>query len=314
MKHKLKTSILLSTFAIGVLHILNRFIHAAATVKNLLSREKGSFFHWRFGNIYYTKTGEGTPLLLIHNLSPDSSSYEWCELIGKLSKDHTVYALDLLGCGRSDKPNLTYTNFLYVQLVTDFVKQVIGQKTDVAATGLSSSFVIMACHNDPELFHKILMINPISLKKLNSIPGKRSKTIKFLMDLPIIGTTVYHMNLNQSNVEYSFTENYLYNPFRLKQKYVHVYHESAHLGDEGGKYLLASISGFYVNVNISHALSEINNSIIMICGKRCEDCDTVLEEYVSVNPAIETAMVEDTKLLPQLESPDALYAHMQVFL
>lgn len=314
MKHKLKTSIILSALAVLILHIANCCIKAAATVKNLLSRDRGSFFHWRFGNIYYTKTGEGTPLLLIHDLSPYSSSYEWTEMIGKLSKDHTVYTLDLLGCGRSDKPNLTYTNFLYVQLVSDFVKQVIGQKTDVASTGLSSSFILMACHNDPELFHKILMINPVSPRKLTSIPGKRSKIIKFLMELPVIGTTVYHMSTNQSNVEYLFTEEYLYNPFRLKQKYVHVYHESAHLGDGGGKYLMASLSGFYVNVNITHALSAINTSLFLIAGDKCEDSRDIIQEYTKINPAIESVLIEDTKLLPQLESPDVLYAHMKVFL
>ena len=314
MKHKLKTSIILSALAVLILHIVNCCVKAAATVKNLLSRDRGSFFHWRFGNIYYTKTGEGTPLLLIHDLSPYSSAYEWTEMIGKLSKDHTVYTLDLLGCGRSDKPNLTYTNFLYVQLVSDFVKQVIGQKTDVAATGLSSSFILMACHNAPELFHKILMINPMSPRKLTSIPGKRSKIIKFLMELPVIGTTVYHMNTNQSNVEYLFTEKYLYNPFRLKQKYVHVYHESAHQGDGGGKYLMASLSGFYVNVNITHALSDINTSLFLIAGDKCEDSRDIIQEYTKINPAIESVLIEDTKLLPQLESPDVLYAHMKVFL
>ena len=52
----------------------------------------------------------GTPVLLIHDLSPLSSSYEWCRYAKKLEKQHTVYTIDLLGCGRSEKPYLTYTN------------------------------------------------------------------------------------------------------------------------------------------------------------------------------------------------------------
>ena len=50
-------------------------------------------------------------------------------------RKNTVYTLDLLGCGKSDKPNFTYTNFLYVQLVTDFINNVIGEKADVIVTG-----------------------------------------------------------------------------------------------------------------------------------------------------------------------------------
>ena len=55
-------------------------------------------------------------------------------------KDHTVYTIDLLGFGRSEKPNLTYTNYLYVQLVTDFIQNIIGEKTDIIASNESISF------------------------------------------------------------------------------------------------------------------------------------------------------------------------------
>lgn len=314
MKNKVKTTFIVTTLAMGLLHLINHFISAAATVNNLLKPRAGKHFDWRFGNIYYTKTGSGSPLLLIHDLAPYSSAYEWHEVIRKFSKDHTVYAIDLIGCGRSDKPNMTYTNFLYVQLVSDFVKQVIGQKTDVAATGISSSFVVMACHNDPALFNRIVMINPESLMKLSSIPGKRSKVTKFILDMPIIGTAVYNIIVNRSNIEYSFTEKYLYNPFRLQQRYIDAYHEAAHLGKSGGKYLLSSLNGFYVNANISHALKEINNSIFIINGKKRDDSIAVTESYLAVNPSIEADYINDAKMLPQLETPDELYQHMSLFL
>ena len=97
-------------------------------------KRQGSYYEWKFGKIYYTKKGDGKPLLLIHDLTTSSSAYEWNKVIDKFSKTNTVYCLDLLGCGRSDKPNLTYTNYLYVQLLTDFIKHVIGDKTDIIAT------------------------------------------------------------------------------------------------------------------------------------------------------------------------------------
>jgi len=314
MKHKIKTTILLTTLAVTILHIINRCIISAATIKNLLLKDIGKFFNWRFGRIFYTKTGSGPPILLIHDLIPYASSYEWNEIIKKLSKNHTVYAIDLLGCGRSDKTNMTYTNFLYVQLITDFVKQVIGQKTDVMATGLSSSFVIMACRNDSELFHKIIMVNPENLTKLNNIPGKRSKVIKFLMDLPIIGTAVYHMIVNKNSLEYLFTEKYLYNPFHMQQKWLHIYYESAHLNESRGKYLLSSITGFYINANINSALKEINNSMVIIAGKKCDNIESIVDNYTAINPAIEVDYIDKVKMIPQLESPDEFYRHLEIFL
>ena len=37
-----------------------------------------------------------------------------------LALEHTVYNLDLPGCGRSEKSGITYTNFVYVQAICDF--------------------------------------------------------------------------------------------------------------------------------------------------------------------------------------------------
>lgn len=314
MKGKIKTAIALTGLAVGCLHVINRWTTAAAVIRNLLVKDNSKRYEWRFGNIFYTQKGEGSPLLLIHDLSPYSSSYEWNELIDELAKDHTVYALDLLGCGRSDKPNITYTNFLYVQLINDFIKNVIGQKTDIIATGLSSSFVVMACHMESELYHKIMMVNPENLKKLSGIPNKKSKITKLLMDCPIIGTTIYNILISRNNIEYLFTENYLYNPFKLQEKYLHIYHEAAHLGNCGGKYLLSSINGFYINTNITHALKEVNNSIFILCGDKCPDIKDTVDNYLECNPAIEVDYIPGTKFLPQIESPDEFCKQIKIYI
>ena len=65
------------------------------------------------------KKGTGSPILLIHDALPGASGYEWSKIEDELAVDHTVYTVDLLGCGRSDKPSITYTNFVYVQMICD---------------------------------------------------------------------------------------------------------------------------------------------------------------------------------------------------
>jgi pimeloyl-ACP methyl ester carboxylesterase len=49
--------------------------------------------------IVYTRSGDGPPLVLLHGLG--SSRLAWSPVAGKLSRSHTVYALDLPGFGDS---------------------------------------------------------------------------------------------------------------------------------------------------------------------------------------------------------------------
>ena len=103
-KHKLLTAGILLSLATGIIYVINRIVFATATLKNLLKSSADNYYEWRFGKIYYRKKGHGTPVLLIHDLNVYSSAYEWNKVIDELAKTHTVYAVDLLGCGRSEKP------------------------------------------------------------------------------------------------------------------------------------------------------------------------------------------------------------------
>ena len=143
---------------IGTMHVVNRIFQYISTADNMLSDDKYDYYNWRFGKITYKKTGSGSPVLLIHDLNVCSSSYEFEKVCSKLSKTNTVYSIDLLGCGLSDRPAFTYTNFLYVELITNFIKHIIGEKTDVIVSGESCPFVLMACANDDSIINKVCLL------------------------------------------------------------------------------------------------------------------------------------------------------------
>lgn len=305
-KHKILTAGILFTAAAGVIHIVNHTIFTTATLKDLLKSSANNYYDWRFGKIYYKKKGHGSPLLLVHDLTVYSSAYEWNKVIDKLAENHTVYALDLLGCGRSEKPKITYTNFLYVQLISDFIKNVIREKTDIVASGFSGSFVLLACHNESELFGKLSLINPPSLSGLSKAPTKRNKLYKFILELPIFGTLIYNMKTCQSNIQLLLTEQYLYNPFLASAEIIDTYYEASHKGYGNARFLLSSIVGNYTNNNVTHALKDINNSIVIINGDAEAQREETKDSYLKCNPAIEYFNITKAKHLPQLENPDSL--------
>ena len=131
MKKSTKRLLFVVGASVAAMYAYNKFVEITATNKNLLSDEGGDYFSFRDYNIFYTKTGSGSPILLIHDTDATACMEEYHKLVRRLERTHTVYCLDLLGCGRSDKPALEYTNYLYVELITAFVKEVIGNTTTV---------------------------------------------------------------------------------------------------------------------------------------------------------------------------------------
>ena len=311
-KNKLFTALLLTAGATAGTFLLNKYIQMTAIAKNLLSDSQPQCYKWRLGNIHNTKTGTGKPLLLIHDLDHASSGAEWESLIPMLKEDYTIYTIDLLGCGRSEKPNLTYTNFLYVQLISDFIKSEIGRRTDVIATGASASLVTMACAYNEALFNQIMFINPDKFTSCAQIPGKRAKIYKMILDSHILGTMLYNIASSKETIRKKFMEEYFYNPYDAQPILIDKYYESAHLGI-APKSIFSSVTCNYTKCNISRSLEKINNSIYIVGGEAKPDINDTITEYTECNPAIESSIVAATKHLPHLEKPAEVYNLIKIF-
>lgn len=304
MKKSTRQLLFISTAALAGMYTYNRFVAATSTKKNMLPTQNGVYYSWKQGNIFYTKTGNGSPILLVHDTNSASSSIEWSKITAKLKKNHTVYTIDLLGCGLSDKPGISYTNYMYVQLITSFIKEVIGTKTDIVASNMSASFIIMANHMDDTIINKIILINPVSMKTLEYIPDKQSKMKKFLINVPLVGTFLYNLLMSSSRIDYHFRSTYYYRPQLISFKTEDAYYESAHMDNSSGKYLFSSILGNYMNLNIGHAVEKTNKKIYIIGSKDINNNISTIEEYQNLNPKIKVTYVSNCKLYPQLEIPE----------
>lgn len=314
MDKKLATVIVLSGSSTAAMHVINRVHTSMCTAKSLLRNSENRYYEWRFGKVRYQKKGSGSPLLLVHDLTAGSSNYEYHRLINNLTENHEIYSLDLLGYGLSDKPSMTYTANLYEQLVSDFIMNVIKKKTSVVVTGESAPFVIMACHNNPDIFNKLICINPQNLYLQNQIPSKQTQLMKFFLETPILGTFTYHVLTNRIMLEKQFQNQYFGRLDEIRDKYIANYLEAAYSGGYNSKHAFASYVGKYMNLNILRELKNINNSILMIGGEKEKDIKTTIENYKYYNPAIEEVYIPDTKHLPQLEAPDEMLEQIKVFL
>lgn len=313
MKKSTKRFLFITGTALTGIYAYNKFVSATATQKQLLSDEDGYYYPWKNGELYYTKKGNGSPLLLLHDTHPTASSAEWSKLRHKLEKHHTVYTLDLLGCGLSEKPAMEYTNFLYVQLITAFIKDVIQETTTVVASGLTTSFVIMANHMDTQLFEKIILINPVSLHKLTVLPDKCSKWKMRIMELPFFGTFIYNLLTSPKSIDNNFRNYYYMKPQLISSKLEDIYYESAHTEGSNGRYLYSSIIGNYLNNGIVHALKKLSTPTLIIGSKELNGYEQTLDDYHLVNPNINITRINNGSICPHLEIPEKIASIIENF-
>lgn len=314
MKKNTRRFLLLTTAAVGSIYAFNRFIAETSASKKLLTDGNGSYYNWKFGKVFYTKKGNGTPLLLIHDTDVSSSSFEWYKLIKKLEKNHTVYTIDLIGCGRSDKPALTYTNYLYVQLIVSFVHDVIGTSTDVIASQYSSTFTLMANQLDAELFDHIILINPPSIKNVQGTITTANKIMKDIMELPLIGTFVYNLTHKRSDIDTAFRQRYYKKPQLILGKLEDIYYEAAHSNNGNGKYLYASQISNYMNVHMDHVIRKLEKPVHMVASQDLKSNISTMDSYRHLNSSIEIHYLSGCKLLPQLEIPEKLLSTVNAIL
>lgn len=299
MKKSTKGLLFLAAAAASM-YAYNRYVEEKSVSKNLLTDSKGSYYDWKLGKIYYTKEGTGSPILLIHDTQPSSSSYEWNNVIRKIKKEHTVYTIDLLGCGRSDKPEISYTNFMYVQLISSFVKNIIQKKTDIVASNLSSSFVLMANQMDEDLFNHMILINPVTIKQMQIVPDKVSRIKKTIINLPLVGTFIYNITMSPKIMELTLRKRYSAD-IQTSSDNVDIFYESAHLGKGKGKYLYASILGNYMNLDIYRAVKKINKQVYMITSQKLNKSIPTATEYHKINSRFITRSINSGSPYPQIE-------------
>ena len=122
---------------------------AVAPIVPIPPAQDGAYWQWRDYRIHYTKAGvaqaqahpERPPLVLIHGFG--ASTDHWRKNVADLKSDFEVYALDLIGFGRSSKPNSGYSPELWRDQIADFITNIIGRPAVVAGNsigGYSSLF------------------------------------------------------------------------------------------------------------------------------------------------------------------------------
>jgi pimeloyl-ACP methyl ester carboxylesterase len=121
----------------------------------------GQYWQWRGHKIYYVRAGEPQPqrppLLLVHGFG--ASTDHWRKNINGLYQDFEVFAIDLLGFGRSAKFTLQRGSDLWREQLHDFISEVIGRKTIIAGNSLGGYASLCVAAQHPDSVAGLVLLN-----------------------------------------------------------------------------------------------------------------------------------------------------------
>jgi len=151
----------------------------------------GQYWTWKDRHIYYVHSRQNhiyPPLLLIHGFG--ASTDHWSKNIKELSRDFDVWAIDLLGFGRSAKPNCQYGGDLWREQLHDFINQVINRPTVLVGNSIGGYACLTVAAEYPESVAGVILLNsagsftdtnPLGAKKISSFQiGIRGISQSFL--------------------------------------------------------------------------------------------------------------------------------------
>jgi pimeloyl-ACP methyl ester carboxylesterase len=126
-----------------------------------IASENGSFWIWRGQDIHYVHEGvrdaDKPALLLVHGFG--ASTDHWRKNVADLKQDFDVWAIDLLGFGRSAKPNWQYSGDLWREQLTDFIRDVVASPVVIAGNSLGGYASLCVAAAYPELTSGVVLLN-----------------------------------------------------------------------------------------------------------------------------------------------------------
>jgi pimeloyl-ACP methyl ester carboxylesterase len=276
-----------------------------------LGGESGEIL-WRGHRVAFTRHGQGSPVLLVHGLYAGASSLEWRHTIPALAERHTVFALDLLGFGRSDRPAARYSPGLYQALLADVVARVVGDPCAVVASGLSAAQLIALAARDPGRIASMALVAPTGVAHLREPEATGGRTTRLLLGAPLVGNTVYNRLTSAARMREQLRA--VYADDRLvTPELVAWYVRSAR--QPGGKHAIGALLSGRLNVDVRAAVRRLRLPTLLLWGEVARQNPVAhAHAFRVLKHDLEWTLVHEAGDLPHDERSDEVNAALRSFL
>lgn len=268
----------------------------------------GKFFEWEGHRTYYIDRGQTNrvPIVFIHGFG--SSTYSWRHLIEPLSARHRVIAVDLLGFGFSDKPDIDYNMALFSRQVTALMDELGIRSAIFAGNSMGGKITLFTAIHTPERVKKMILIDAAAYPR-----GSHGRP--FLLSLaakPCVGEVLSNFN------SASRVRGMLKDAYHVENKVTDIDVETyyAPLQMEGGsRAALSLLRSDDFGGDLAAAIPDIQIPALILWGAEDTWIPVANAERLHQElPQSELKIFSGTGHTPQEESPELVLPAIQTYL
>ncbi len=234
----------------------------------------GQYWLWREQKIYFVKAGNNSqrpPLLLIHGFG--ASTDHWRKNISELSQDFEVYAIDLLGFGRSQKPAWQYSGELWRDQLHDFITENIQRPTVIAGNSLGGYSGLCVAAEYPQSVAGMILLNsagpftdtnPLGAKKVNPIQKAIAKTLQGVLRQAWANQLLFTFVRQKSRIRSTLKKVYLDQSAITDQLVEDIYRPSC---AQGAAQVFGSVFSTPQGKKVDQLLGAMSCPLMMIWGE-----------------------------------------------
>jgi pimeloyl-ACP methyl ester carboxylesterase len=302
-RKRIVQGLLIGGAAVGVPALINAAIARRARRVASTAWGRRHRYAWELGDVVFQRLGEGEPLLLLHSFGPGHDGIEWRAAAERLGEGFQVFAPDLPGWGRSDRPRVDYDAELYMEFLIDFLIDVVRRRAVVVASGMAAAYAVQVAVDRPELVRALVLVCPLGIDQASDEPDLGDAVIHRLLRTPVLGTSALNVYSSRNGVAHHLRDEVYADPARVDDELIDHYWRGAH--EPGSRAALAAYLSGYLNHGVAAALPRLRQPALVIWGRRAtspavESADLWLHGLAEA----ELEVVPDAGVLPHDEQPE----------
>lgn len=303
-RRRLWQGLLVGGAAIGLPALANELVRRRAGRLEPPTWGRAHRYAWKHGDVVFQRVGEGEPVVLVHAFGPGHDGQEWARVAEELGRTHRVYVPDLLGWGRSASVPDHLDGELYIQLLTDFLVDVVREPATLVAAGLPAAYAVQVAVDQRELLRGLGLVVPLGLGSRSDEPDLRDAVVHRLLRLPVLGTSAMNVYTSRSGLAHYLRREAFAAPERVDAALLEHHYRASH--QRGAQAALAAYVAGYLNHGVAPILSRVAVPVWLAWGRQAadppvEDADLWLRHLRQESAELD--VFEEAGNLPHAEVP-----------